>query len=221
MTDSTLAENVAEALRTAIFAGEYLSGERLLELALAHELHVSQNTVREALRILERDGLVVKRPRLGVYVRAFTPDEADEVYTLWEAVEGIALDRAAGRLSTETLAALRTAINNGYRAVPTGPPRSFIDAVFAVHEGIAHAGGALTAALLIRLHNQGRLLELVRQMRAPRDSRQQRDRLNACAAMLDALEAGNASAARAALTSALAADRAALLPLLANRPFTR
>jgi len=222
MTDSTLAENVADALRTAIFAGEYLSGERLLELALAHELRVSQSTVRDALRILEHDGLVVKRPRLGVYVRAFTPDEAGEVYALWAAVEGIALDRAVGRVEAATLARLRMVIGDARRSMPAGPARGFIDALFAVHGGIAQAGGgALTAALLARLHNQGRLLEILRQMRAPRGFRQQQARLNACATMLDALEAGSASAARAALNSALAADRAALLPLLEDQPFMR
>lgn len=215
MPNSTLAENVADALRHAIFAGEYLSGERLLELALAHELRVSQSTVRDALRILERDRLVVKRPRLGVYVCTFTPAAADEVYTLWAAVEGVALEQAAGRLPAAALASLRAALAEA-RGAADGPARAFSDAVFAAHQGMARAGGGpLTLALLNTLHNQARLLEIVRQMRAPRDPRQQAARLNACAAMLDALAGGDAAAARAALNAALAADRAELVKLLA------
>ena len=62
MTRSTLAESVAGALRHAIFQGAYLGGERLVELTIAQEMNVSQNTVRDALRLLEKDGLVVKRP---------------------------------------------------------------------------------------------------------------------------------------------------------------
>jgi DNA-binding GntR family transcriptional regulator len=53
MTRSTLAESVADVLRHAIFQGAYLSGERLVELTIAQEMNVSQNTAREALRLLE------------------------------------------------------------------------------------------------------------------------------------------------------------------------
>jgi DNA-binding GntR family transcriptional regulator len=214
MPNSTLAENVAHALRHAIFAGEYLSGERLLELALAHDLHVSQNTVRDALRILEHDGLVVKRPRQGVRVRAFTADEASEVYTLWAAVEGIALEQASGRLDAGTLAHLRALLAEARLNSAAGAARLFSDAVFAVHQAVAQAGGPLTGALLITLHNQGRLLEITRQMRAPRDLRQQDARLEGCAALLEALAAGDAAAARAVFIAALEADRAALLAVL-------
>lgn len=213
MTDSTLAENVADALRHAIFNGEYLSGERLLELVLTQEMHVSQSTVRDALRILERDGLVVKRPRLGVYVRAHTPEDVDEVYRLWAALEGIALERAA--VEHDLLPDLRAVIEEARRYIPAGPARGFIDAVFAFHRGVSHAAsGPLTIALLDSIHNQGRLLEIVRQMRAPRTFRQQAERLEACARMLDAVEAGDVAQARQALETALETDRQALRRLL-------
>jgi DNA-binding GntR family transcriptional regulator len=176
---------------------------------------VSQNTVRDALRILEHDGLVVKRPRLGVYVRAFTLAEADEVYTLWAAVEGIALGWAAGRMNADTLDSLRAVLADARRNIPAGPARGFIDAVFTIHQGIAQAsGGSLTQALLNTLHNQGRLLEMLRQMRSPRGFNEQAARLGHCVLMLDAIETGDAKSARAALSAALDADRTALKALL-------
>ena len=56
----SLAEEVAEALEDAIMAGRLLPRERLIEVELAAQHNVSRAPVREALRILERDGLVSK-----------------------------------------------------------------------------------------------------------------------------------------------------------------
>jgi DNA-binding GntR family transcriptional regulator len=69
---ATRAETVAEQIRQAIRAGAYVSGQRLVELSLAAKLNVSQNTVRDALRLLETAGWVVKRARHGLYVRSLT-----------------------------------------------------------------------------------------------------------------------------------------------------
>ena len=63
VTKATRAETVAAALREAILKGDYLSGERLIELSLAKTFDVSQNTVRDAMRLLEQDGWVVKHAR--------------------------------------------------------------------------------------------------------------------------------------------------------------
>jgi DNA-binding GntR family transcriptional regulator len=63
MTSVTRAETVATTLRESILKGEYVSGERLVELSLAKRLKVSQNTIRDALRMLEQDGWVVKHAR--------------------------------------------------------------------------------------------------------------------------------------------------------------
>ena len=104
---STLAENVAAALQHAIFHGAYHCGERLVELTIAHEMNVSQNTVRDALRLLEQDGLVVKHARLGTYVRDYTPDEVTEIYALWSAVESLALAWLVERITPEQITTLR------------------------------------------------------------------------------------------------------------------
>src|SRR5512147_3047345 len=87
----TRAETAAETIRAAILHGGYLSGERLIEVKIAQTLDVSQNTIRDALRILEGEGWVVKNPRHGVYVRSFTAAEAAEVCTVLAAVESLIL----------------------------------------------------------------------------------------------------------------------------------
>lgn len=67
-----LREVVFEALRDAIVHGEFEPGERLLEVALAKRLGVSRTPVREAIRMLELEGLVVMVPRKGAEVARIT-----------------------------------------------------------------------------------------------------------------------------------------------------
>src|SRR5919109_2754205 len=65
LTSETLADQAYEALRAAIISGELASGEKITERGLAERLSVSPTPVREALRRLEQDRLVVRRgPRL-------------------------------------------------------------------------------------------------------------------------------------------------------------
>ena len=95
---STLSQIVADVLRQSLQDGVYKCGERMVELTIADELNVSQNTVRDALRILEQQGWVHKRPRHGVYVRQFSISQAEELYALRSALEQLALKWA---LSTD------------------------------------------------------------------------------------------------------------------------
>ena len=61
-----------EVLRHAIITGEIPAGERIVETEYASRLHISRTPLREALRRLERDGLVEYEMRRGVMVRALT-----------------------------------------------------------------------------------------------------------------------------------------------------
>ena len=103
----TLAERVAAALRHAIFQEAYLAGDRLVELTIAHDMNVSQNTARDALRLLEQEGLVVKRARYGTHVCDYAPEEAAEIYALWAAVEKLALRWVLANICPEQIAQLR------------------------------------------------------------------------------------------------------------------
>ena len=70
-----------EVLRHGIITGEIPAGERIVETEYAARLHISRTPLREALRRLERDGLVEYEMRRGVMVRAFTLDDVDEIYS--------------------------------------------------------------------------------------------------------------------------------------------
>jgi DNA-binding GntR family transcriptional regulator len=96
----------SELIREAILDGEYAAGERLKEDELARRLDVSRTPVREALRRLEAEGLVVVEPQRGATVRSYEPRELDDMYRLRAVLEGYAARRAAERITDSDLAAL-------------------------------------------------------------------------------------------------------------------
>lgn len=87
----SLADVVAARLRDAILAGRLSDGDHIVERDIAAELQVSRGPIRDALRQLEREGLVVLLPRRGARVATLTPDEALEVIALRQAVEPVAV----------------------------------------------------------------------------------------------------------------------------------
>src|SRR5262245_8128035 len=78
----TVAERVADALRTRILAGRYAPGAPLRQDAVAAELGVSRIPLREALNHLEAEGLVLGMAHRGFVVRGMSRQEADEVFAL-------------------------------------------------------------------------------------------------------------------------------------------
>jgi DNA-binding GntR family transcriptional regulator len=91
----SLPEQIAEALGGAIIAGRLEPGERIHEAEVATRFSVSRGPAREALRILERDGLVQFQARRGARVTALTVDEVAEVFEVRSALLGLAARRLA------------------------------------------------------------------------------------------------------------------------------
>ncbi|MBR0226986.1 MAG: GntR family transcriptional regulator, partial [Clostridia bacterium] len=71
-----------EQLKHAIITGQISAGSRIVETVYAEQLHISRTPLREALRRLERDGLVEYVLHRGVVVRAFTIEDIDEIFTI-------------------------------------------------------------------------------------------------------------------------------------------
>jgi DNA-binding GntR family transcriptional regulator len=166
---ATLAQIVADGLRQSLRDGVYVCGERLVELTIAHDMNVSQNTVRDALRILEQEGWVVKRARYGVIVRDFTPVEAEELYALWSTMEQLALGWAMEHITSDTAAQLRRELDGAYDHAQSQNVRALQEALFNFHASIATiADKSQTAAILRHIRNQVRLLENVREAHDPR-----------------------------------------------------
>ena len=94
-------------LKHAIITGEIPAGERIVETDYAERLHISRTPLREALRKLERDGLVEYVLRRGVVVRAFTIADVEEIYTIRNALEMLTLPAIVKNATEEDIAALK------------------------------------------------------------------------------------------------------------------
>ena len=96
-----------ETLKHAIITGELPSGSRIVETEYADRLHISRTPLREALRKLERDGLVEYVLRRGVVVRAFTMEDVEEIYTIRNALELLTPAAIVAKATPEDIRSLR------------------------------------------------------------------------------------------------------------------
>jgi DNA-binding GntR family transcriptional regulator len=92
-------EGVVDALREAILVGRYRPGERLVQEELADAFGISRIPLREALRALEGEGLVVISPNRGTIVRPLAPKDVVDLYDLRLALETLAVRRGAERFA--------------------------------------------------------------------------------------------------------------------------
>ena len=113
----TIAENaylplrdvVFHTLRQAILKGDLKPGERLMEIKLAEKLGVSRTPIREAIRKLELEGLVVMIPRKGAAVANITEKDTKDVLEVRRTLEMFAVEVACERITPEQLEKLKTA----------------------------------------------------------------------------------------------------------------
>lgn len=101
---ATLADYVVRIIREKTASGEFRPGDHLRETDLAAALGVSRGPVREALAILEADGQVEIRRHRGAFISILTQRDVDEVHSLRAAIEALAAERAATRITGAHLA---------------------------------------------------------------------------------------------------------------------
>ena len=164
----TLSQTIANTIRESIQSGTYMPGDRLVELTFSQELEISQNTVRDALHILEQEGWVEKIPRRGVYIPSFTLAEAEEIYALWQVMEGLALEWAMQHISDIERKRLRETMITAEHKANKNDWNHANYALHHLHTAIAiHANAPRTQAILARIHNQAHLLEIQRMRLIP------------------------------------------------------
>src|SRR5579871_5727187 len=93
----SLAEDIVDRLREAIYSGQLAPNERLREEVLASFLGLSRGPVREALAQLEREGLVIRQPNRGATVARLSIEDLEEVYSLRLALEQLAIQEAISK----------------------------------------------------------------------------------------------------------------------------
>lgn len=104
-----LRDVVFQTLRQAIMRGDLKPGERLMEIKLANRLGVSRTPIREAIRMLELEGLVIMIPRKGAQVAQITEKDLNDVLEVRLGLEALAINFAVERITAEQLEALEHA----------------------------------------------------------------------------------------------------------------
>ncbi len=131
-----LRDVVFNTLRKAILKGELKPGERLMEIALAERLGVSRTPVREAMRKLELEGLVVMIPRRGAQVANITEKDLNDVLEVRIALENLSIENACTRMTEEQLSQLWEAAKVFERTMADGNLVKLAEADVAFHEVI-------------------------------------------------------------------------------------
>lgn len=131
-----LRDVVFNTLRNAILRGDLKPGERLMEMHLANKLGVSRTPIREAIRMLEQEGLAVTIPRKGAQVAKMTEKDLQDVLEIRDALDELAVSMAAERMTPEQLLELKDSMKDFEIATRSGDVRRIVEADEAFHNVI-------------------------------------------------------------------------------------
>lgn len=129
-----LRDVVFNTLRQAILRGELQPGERLLEIHLADKLGVSRTPIREAIRKLELDGLVIMIPRKGAVVAEITEKSLRDVLEVRKALEELAVKLACKKIKDEEIDELKRATKEFEDALKDGDITVYAEADVKFHD---------------------------------------------------------------------------------------
>jgi len=131
----------AVALRSMILAGELRPGDRVVENQLTETLGVSKPPLREAMRVLEQEGLIVRTPRRGAVVTPLTLHDVYEIFTLRHSLERLAIDLGVPSRSPARVARCRDAYAALARAAEDGDAAAVTERGFAFHLAVVGLAG--------------------------------------------------------------------------------
>lgn len=151
----TVARQASDALRERILRGIYPDGTPLRQDAIAEELGVSRIPVREALRQLEAEGLVIFNPHRGAVVSTLSLDEIEELFELRAQIESDLLRRAMPHTTVEEIARAKEVLDAYDVALRTGEVAGWGALNWQFHSTLyAAADRQLTMRIVQRLHQQ-------------------------------------------------------------------
>ncbi|SCG81772.1 putative HTH-type transcriptional regulator ydhC [Proteiniborus sp. DW1] len=134
-----LREIVFESIREAIIDGKLKPGERVMEVQLAEKLGVSRTPVREAIRKLELEGLLIMEPRKGAYVADVSLKDLVDVLEVRSSLEGLAASLAATRASEEEIEVLKEKAAQFKECIEKNDVQGMINKDTEFHEAILQA----------------------------------------------------------------------------------
>ena len=131
-----LRDVVFNTLRQAILRGELKPGERLMEIQLANKLGVSRTPIREAIRKLELEGLVLMIPRKGAEVAEITEKSLRDVLEVRKALEELAVQLACDKITEEEITELKVAAEDFKKIIKSHDITQIAEADVRFHDVI-------------------------------------------------------------------------------------
>lgn len=133
---TSITAQVTNAIREAIIKGEYEPGEKLSEASLSEHFKISRTPIREALKQLEREGLVEIIPRVGTCVTKPTEKELAEIFVLKENLEGLAARLVVENNNSKAIEEIEKSVSLMEEAVQTGNHKLYVEANSTFHNVI-------------------------------------------------------------------------------------
>ncbi|MBI4985693.1 MAG: GntR family transcriptional regulator [Rhodocyclales bacterium] len=204
-----LYEQVAERLRSRIYAHELAPGAWVDEQAIATEYGISRTPLREALKVLASEGLVTLKPRRGCYVTELSEQDLDEIFPVMALLEGRCAHEATRKASADDLKRLADIHADLERHAAANDPDHFFEANQQFHDALQELAGNRWLGQLIEetrkfikltrrdsLNLAGRLRQSLAEHRKILAAVQQRDPDGAARCMHEHILSGRAALAK-------------------------
>lgn len=136
-----LREHARLAIRQAVLDGVLAQGSHIVEEELAAQLGVSRAPLREAIRLLEQEGLVMSIPRVGSFVRQLTARDLEEIWPLRVALESLAIELAIPRATDGDISSLQRCTDSMRKAALEERHQQFLESDLSFHEQLVRLAG--------------------------------------------------------------------------------
>ncbi len=169
----SLHEQTYQVLRASILSGDLAPGERLVETQLAQKLQVSRTPIREAIRQLQKDGLVTADGLGGLQVITISADNAAQLYDCRLALEQLAVVQACAQVTVEQLKQLENYVLQAEQLISQSPQpltvMDLLDLDYGFHRFIAESSGnQCLVTLLDQVFDKMMLLRVQTTQRNPK-----------------------------------------------------
>lgn len=207
---NTLAHRVYEIIKDRILSAELPPGTRLKDNELARTFGVSNTPIREAMRELEKDGLIETIPYRGRFVKEMSIEETREVYDVRMALEALAARLASKRITESQLEKMEKTVQEYAIAFERDDITGGLEADLAFHDLIVQASGNNTLLQIVRdLANR---IQVLRQLDKGKMRRKQS--MEDHKAILQALKEGDGEKAEAQVCRHIAKGKENVIRLL-------
>jgi DNA-binding GntR family transcriptional regulator len=153
----SITDVVREYIEKSIYAGKFKPGSKVTEAEVAAALQISRPPIREAFKLLEAEGLILRIPRRGVFVAEISEQDALEIYTLKAELYAFSITLSFDRLTSSDISRMDRLVEAMEECVRSDPPRilAYQELNASFHDVPTEAAGHKRLKHMLQtLHNQ-------------------------------------------------------------------